>query len=208
MKYFFPVTANSPSCIIFSQTNATHLELKPSKIQISPSFYGLEREDPYMHVKEFLDIYSTFRFQNFSDESVNLRLFPFSLKDEAKAWLNTLQVGSITSWDQLVNKFLSKFFPMSKTDSLRRKISKFFQKDDDEFYEYLKRFNDLILRCQHHGFEVWRIVKYFYDGLTPLNRQLIQSMHSRNFLHLRGQEAWEALETLLVNSELWNCLDS
>ena len=37
--------------------------------------------DPYMHVKEFLDICSTIRFQNFSDESIQLRLFPFSLKD-------------------------------------------------------------------------------------------------------------------------------
>ncbi|MBC2863257.1 hypothetical protein H7U16_25960 [Klebsiella pneumoniae] len=37
------------------------------------------------------------------------------IKDKAKAWLNSLPIGSITSWNQLVNKFLGKFFPMSKT---------------------------------------------------------------------------------------------
>jgi len=37
------------------------------------------------HVDEFLDICSTFKFQNISDESVRLRLFVFSLKDQARA---------------------------------------------------------------------------------------------------------------------------
>ena len=158
-----------------------------------------------MHVKEFLEICSTFRFQNFSDESVRLRLFPFSLKDKAKAWLNALPSGSIRSWDQMVNKFLSKFFPMSKTDRLRREISEFYQKDCEEFHECWERFNDLILKCPHHGFETWRLVKYFYDGLTPSNRQMIQSMHGEKFLRLRWQEAWETLESLSVNSQQWNC---
>ncbi|KAL6542016.1 hypothetical protein OROGR_011502 [Orobanche gracilis] len=207
IEYFSPVTDNSPSCIVLPTTNATHFELKPSIIQLLPSFYGLEREDPYMHVKEFLDICSTFRFQNFSEESVKLRLFPFSLKDKAKFWLNSLQAKTITSWDQLVNKFLAKFFPMSKTDSLRREISEFCQKDE-EFYECWERFNDLILKCPHHGFEIWRLVKYFYDGLTPNNRQLVQSMHGGKFLHLIGDEAWNALENLSINSQQWNSLDS
>ncbi|KAL5572373.1 hypothetical protein UlMin_021970 [Ulmus minor] len=37
---------------------------------------------------------------------------------------------------------------------------------------------------------------------------MIQSMHGGKFLQLRGQEAWESLETLSVNSQQWNCLDS
>ncbi|KAL5546440.1 hypothetical protein UlMin_006127 [Ulmus minor] len=37
---------------------------------------------------------------------------------------------------------------------------------------------------------------------------MIQSMHGGKFLQLRDQEAWESLETLSVNSQQWNCLDS
>ncbi len=37
-----------------------------------------------MHVKEFLDICSTFRFQNFNDESAKLRMFPFSSRTKLK----------------------------------------------------------------------------------------------------------------------------
>jgi hypothetical protein len=66
IDHFSPISANPPSCIIFPETNATHFELKPSIIQLLPSFYGLGKEDPYMHVKDFLEICSTFRFQNFS----------------------------------------------------------------------------------------------------------------------------------------------
>ena len=207
LEYFAPISSNAPSCIVLPTTSATHFELKPAIIQLLPSFYGLDREDPYMHVKDFLEICSTFKFQNFSDESVKLRLFPFSLKDKSKAWLNSLPTGSITTWDQLYNKFLLKFFPMSKTDSLRREISEFFQKDNEEFYECWERFKDLLLKCPHHGFEKWRLVKYFYDGLTPSNRQMIQSMHTGNFLKFQGQEAWDALEDLSVNSQQWNYFD-
>ena len=43
-EYFSPLAANQPSCIVLPQTTATHFELKPSVIQLLPSFHGLERE--------------------------------------------------------------------------------------------------------------------------------------------------------------------
>ena len=45
----------------------------------------------------FLTICNTFKFQNFLDEFVRLRSFPFSLHDKSKASLKSLQVRSITS---------------------------------------------------------------------------------------------------------------
>ena len=100
-ELFSPISNNPPSCIILPETTASHFELKPHIINLLPNFHGMEKEDPYMHVKDFLDICSTFKFQNFTDYSVHLRLFPFSLKDKAKAWLNSLPAGVITSWDTL-----------------------------------------------------------------------------------------------------------
>jgi len=82
---FAPITINSSSCIVLPPTNATHFDLKPHVIQLLPSFHDLELENPYSHVKKFKDIYATFNFQNFSEESVHLKLFHFSLHDRAKA---------------------------------------------------------------------------------------------------------------------------
>jgi hypothetical protein len=74
-------------------------------------------------VKKFKDICATFKFQNFSEKSVHLRLFPFSLHDRAKAWLDSNMPGSITSWENLLNTFYNKFFPMSKVNECRKEIS-------------------------------------------------------------------------------------
>jgi len=62
-----------------------------------PSFYGLNNEDPYKHLDEFLEICTTVKIQNLTDDALKLRLFPFSLKDRAKQWLNSLEANSILS---------------------------------------------------------------------------------------------------------------
>jgi hypothetical protein len=76
-ELFAPIATNTPSCIVLLATNATHFDLKFHVIQLIPSFHGLENEEPYSHVKTFLDICSTFRYQNFFDESVRLGYFLF-----------------------------------------------------------------------------------------------------------------------------------
>jgi hypothetical protein len=97
-ELFAPVAISFHSCIVLSPTNATHYDLKPHVIQMLPSFYGLDHENSYSHVKKFKNICATTKFQNFSEESVHLRLFPFSLHDRATKWLDSNTSGSITSW--------------------------------------------------------------------------------------------------------------
>ena len=79
------ITTNPPSCIVLPATTATHFELIPEIIHLLPTFHGLDGEDSYMHVKDFLEICATCMFQNFTDDFVRSCLFPFSLKDKAKA---------------------------------------------------------------------------------------------------------------------------
>jgi hypothetical protein len=66
-ELFGPVATSSHSCIVLPPTNATHYDLKPNVIQILPSFYGLDNENPYSHVKKFKNICATTKFQNFSE---------------------------------------------------------------------------------------------------------------------------------------------
>ena len=63
---------------------AVQYEIKSSVIQMLPSLYGLTNEDPYRHLDKFLEICSTMKIQNFSDDALRLKLFPFFLKDRAK----------------------------------------------------------------------------------------------------------------------------
>jgi len=71
-------------------------------------FSGSPAEDPNLHISTFLRLSGTLKA---NQEVVWLHLFPFSLRDRASAWFHSLEVGSITSWDQMRQAFLARFFP-------------------------------------------------------------------------------------------------
>ncbi|XP_062147770.1 uncharacterized protein LOC133856738 [Alnus glutinosa] len=155
-------------------------------------------------VKTFKDICATFKFQNFSEESVHLRLFPFSLHYRAKAWLDSNMPGSITSWDNLLNKFYNKFFPMSKVNECIKEISSFTQEENKFFLESWKRFKEMLIKCPPHGYEKWRLIQFFYQGLTQSSRSMIESMNGGAFLSLTGEKAYRTLDQLFDNSQQWD----
>ena len=83
-EYFIPSKYTYSPCIQMPPVEAIQYEIRSSVIQMLPSFYRLANEDPYKHLDEFLEIYSTMKIQNFFDDVLRLKLFPFSLKDRAK----------------------------------------------------------------------------------------------------------------------------
>jgi hypothetical protein len=88
---------------------ANNFEIKPALTQLvrGEQFGGREEEDPNHHIYKFLQICGTTRINGVSDAAINLRLFLFSLKDEALDWLKSQPIGSIATWEDLVSKFLS-----------------------------------------------------------------------------------------------------
>jgi len=106
------------------------------------SFHGLESKNPFKHVDAFLEISSTIFLNNISDDALRLRIFPFSLKDRAKAWLHTKT--NITTWDQLQKEILKKFFSIEKLTALRRAIITFSQNKYEQLHESWERFKELL----------------------------------------------------------------
>jgi len=78
-------------------------------------FQGLPNEDPYAHLAMFIEICSTVKIAGVSDEAIRLSLFSFSLVGEAKRWLHSFKGNSLKNWEEVVEKFLKKYFPESKT---------------------------------------------------------------------------------------------
>ncbi|GJW73752.1 reverse transcriptase domain-containing protein [Tanacetum coccineum] len=93
------------------------------------------KEDPHAHVRYFNKITSTMKIPNVPNTSVKLMLFPFSLEGAARIWLEKEPPWSIETWDDLVTKFINKFFPPSKTTNLRNEITRFRQKFDETICE-------------------------------------------------------------------------
>ena len=77
---FVPTNYTPTSCIHIPNVGASQYEIKSNIIQMPPSFYGLNNEDPYKHLDEFMEICSTMKLQNFTDDALRLTLFPFSLE--------------------------------------------------------------------------------------------------------------------------------
>ncbi|GJZ51356.1 reverse transcriptase domain-containing protein [Tanacetum coccineum] len=119
---------------------------------------------------------------NFPSTSVKLMLFPFSLEGAARIWLEKEPPRSILTWDDLVSKFINKFFPPSKTTNLRNEIMRFQQRFDETFYEAWDRFNDLLRECLHHGFSELHQLDNFYNALNSNDQDSLNSAAGGIFL--------------------------
>ncbi|GJS17349.1 MAK10-like protein [Tanacetum coccineum] len=88
-------------------------------------------------------------------ERTRLRLFQFSLRDQASNWLERLLAGSITTWEDLTTRFLAQFFLSRRTAKLRNNILMFQQHHGESLSEAWTRFKDLLQKVPHHGVDLW-----------------------------------------------------
>ena len=99
---------------------ANNFELKSVTLQMLENilFHGLPSENQNMHLTNFIEVCDTVKYNGVTEKALRLRLFPLSLGDRVKHWLTSQPPDSITSWNDLVQKFLTKFFPPMKITQL------------------------------------------------------------------------------------------
>ncbi|GJS05956.1 reverse transcriptase domain-containing protein [Tanacetum coccineum] len=135
---------------------ANNFEIKHGLLNLvqNKQFFGHDKEDPHAHIRYFNKITSTMKFPNVPSTSVKLMLFPFSLEGAARIWLEKEPPQSILTWDDLVSKFINKFFlPLKhKVQIFEMKSQDFNKKFDETFYEHGDRFNIILRGMPHHGF--------------------------------------------------------
>ncbi|KAI3708260.1 hypothetical protein L2E82_37425 [Cichorium intybus] len=110
-----------------------------------------------------------------SEDQIKLRALPFSLLDSAKECLYDLPPGSVTTWNGLARLLLDKYFPETKASSLRREIIGIKQGKKEALHTYWERFKKLCARCPQHGIFDYQLFRYFCEGLTPMERRLINA---------------------------------
>nr|GEV25879.1 retrotransposon ribonuclease H [Tanacetum cinerariifolium] len=94
----------------------------------------------------------------------------------------------ILTWEDLVSKFINKFFPPSRTTNLRNEISNFQQRFDESFHEAWDRYKDLLRACPHHGFTELHQLDTFYNALNPIDQDSLNSAAGGNLLERRTQD--------------------
>ncbi|RVW50179.1 Retrovirus-related Pol polyprotein from transposon opus [Vitis vinifera] len=198
-----PPRLSTPSCFMLPP-NHDHVTIRPQVVSQLPIFRGTENENPYSHIKEFEDIVSIFREANTPLEIFRMKLFPLSLKDKAKTWLNSLRPYSIRNWGDLQSVFLQKFFPTHRTSALKKEISNFKAMEDEKFFACWERFREIVAACPHHGFDNWMLVSYFYEGMAPPMKQLLETMCGGDFMNKNPDEAFQFLDYVAEVSRSWD----
>ena len=118
------------------------------------------------YIKDFLKIVDSIDLSVDTREATRLRLFQFSLRDQASQWLERFPAGSITTWDDLTRRFLTRFFPPERTAKLRDAILFFEQRQKETLRQAWTRFNYMLQRVPHHGLSQWLLVQIFYDHVN------------------------------------------
>ncbi|GKD42548.1 reverse transcriptase domain-containing protein [Tanacetum coccineum] len=190
-------TEGYEEAIVVPAITADNFEIKHGLLNLvqNKQFFGHEKEDPHAHVRYFNKITSTTKVPGVPSTSVKLMLFPFSLEGAARIWLEKEPPRSILTWDDLVSKFVNKFFPPSKTTNLRNEITRFQQRFDESFYEAWDRFNDLLRACPHHGFSELHQIDTFYNALNSNDQDSLNSVAGGNFLDKMPLECLRIIES-------------
>ena len=64
----------------------------------------------------------------------------------AATWFESLPYGSVNNWEELVQAYISRFFPPALTSKMRGEIIVFKQGDDESLYTAWERFKRLLKR--------------------------------------------------------------
>ncbi|GKD17770.1 zinc finger, CCHC-type containing protein [Tanacetum coccineum] len=142
-------------------------------VQSGCSFHKILFEDPNQHLKDFLKLVDSLDINGENKKRTCMRLFQFSLRDQASNWLERLLAGSITTWEDLTTRFLDRFFPPGRTAKIRNDIMMFQQRHGESLSEAWTRFKDLLQKVPHYGIDLCLQVQIFYDHVNPVTRRTI-----------------------------------
>ncbi|KAF7842254.1 uncharacterized protein G2W53_004552 [Senna tora] len=181
------VIESPPSSLIKIFSPPSSLKSKGTKFIESPEMAEEDRQN----------------VENFATPSVE-SLQSSITRPAAKAWLQSQPQGSITSWSDLTQKFLAKYFPPAKTAKLRGDITTFKQRDFESLYEEWERFRDMLRKFPHHGVPKWLQVQTFYNGLFSELKTNIDAAANSSLMAKPVNEAYSLSETMAANNYQWH----
>ncbi|KAK1609499.1 hypothetical protein QYE76_033172 [Lolium multiflorum] len=179
------------------------LDLSHISIVEKTPFCGTEKESVVEHMNELSTLSSLF------SDDIKMRTyfvaknFPFSLKDDAKTWYNSLPPDSIDSPSCLLDVFFRKYFPASAQHIALQKIYSFDQEDGEKLPEAWARFCSLIRARPGHELEKHDLLDIFYSGLTIESRAYLDSCAGCVFRKRTPDEAEELLARISQNHDDW-----
>ena len=107
--------------------------------------------------------------------------------------------NSLRTWEEVVEKFLKKYFLESKTVVGKMEISSFHQLSDESLSKALDRFHGLLRKAPTHGYSEPVQLNIFIDGLRPQSKQLLDASAGGKIKLKTPEEAMELIENMAAS---------
>ena len=197
-EFWRPIIQEEYSAVRQSPIEANNFELKSALITMvqQHQFIGHPSEDSNEYLGGFMRMENTVKLNGVRLDVIKLQLFPFSLRDVAATWFNSLPVGSANTWEELVKAFMSRFFPSALTIERRGEIIVFKKGKDESLYTAWERFKRLLKRCPMHGIDLTTQMDIFYHAMNYTSKGIIDASCCGGFKRRSGEEARQVIEDL------------
>ena len=145
MKYD-PAFATSP---FYISDKDYDFSVDPELITLveSDPFYGYESKPVVAHLTKLNDIATLFTHEEKIRYYYILKLFPFSLKGDAKIWFNSLAPGCVRSPQDVIYYFCAKYFTAHKKQAALKEIFNFVQIEEKSLPQAWGGFSDYLMLC-------------------------------------------------------------
>ncbi|GJW49152.1 reverse transcriptase domain-containing protein [Tanacetum coccineum] len=174
------------------------------QVQQSCQYHGLPGEDANKHIDKLLTVTQIMKQNGVPYDVLRLCPFPYSLTHHATAWFDRLPKNYIHSWEEMVTKFLSKYFPPSMVTKLRNDISNFRQLPDKSLFEAWERYKLSIDGYPNHNMLPVTQIDTFYNRLTLRHRDTIHAAARGTFMKRRPEECYDLIETMTAYNNEWD----
>ncbi|GJU42553.1 hypothetical protein Tco_1195510 [Tanacetum coccineum] len=155
------------------------------------TFSGSDHEDVNEHIEKVLEIVDLFHIPNITIDQVMLvESFP------------NKPSGSITTWEDLKTKFLSKYCPPTRTAKKMKEINTFQQEPDENLYQAWEQFKELLVKCPQHYLTKMQEVVLFYNGLDVPTRQILDLKGAKP--SKTAADAKVAIQEMAEYSQKWH----
>ncbi|GJS83536.1 hypothetical protein Tco_0750077 [Tanacetum coccineum] len=111
------------------------------------TFNGIIGENAFKHIDNFLNVVGPIKIKGLSHDRFRLSIFPISLAGATSELFKKDFIGSVTTWENLVEKFVQKFYQLSDNNEEMEA-----DEDDDP--------DDIV--------EIFKIEDNLFDFETPL----------------------------------------
>ncbi|XP_031265604.1 uncharacterized protein LOC116124027 [Pistacia vera] len=97
--------------------------------------------------------------------------------------------------------FLERYFLASRAATIRKEICGIRQYNGETLYEHWERFKKLCSSCPHHQISDQLLIQYLYEGLLPMERNMIDAASGGALVDKNPEAAKHLISNMVANSQ-------